>query len=65
MNKRRGRPAEYAEPMHPITTRLPESLSDRVQQIAISRGTSVHQVMREAAAHFVARNRQGSQTSGS
>jgi len=56
--KKRGRPAEYAEPMHPITTRLPESVADRIQQIAVHRGTSVHIVLREAAASFVARNRQ-------
>lgn len=56
--KRRGRPRECDEPMHPVTTRLPESLSDSVQQIALHRGASVHQVMRDAVRYFVATNRQ-------
>lgn len=58
MNGRRGRPRECDEPMHPVTTRLPQSVSDGVQQIAVRRGESVHTIMREAARDFVARNRQ-------
>ncbi|HEX5215768.1 MAG TPA: ribbon-helix-helix protein, CopG family [Vicinamibacterales bacterium] len=55
--KRRGRPALSLEPTHPITSRVPQSHFDSIARLAIRRGVSVHGIVREAIASFVASNR--------
>lgn len=60
--KKRGRPAQFSERMHPVSTRLPESLHDALMRLAIRRGQSVHEIVRNTLSNAVsvARTRQDS-----
>lgn len=43
---KRGRPAQFDEPMRAVWTRLPESVHDQLMRLSIQRGVSVHQLVR-------------------
>lgn len=60
--KRRGRPAEFAEPMHPVTTRIPQSVEQAASRLAVRTGQSLAEVVRGAVTDYVARNRQAVQS---
>ncbi len=54
-----GRPAEFAEPMVPISTRLPASVAAATDRLSMQSGVSVHAIVRQAIAEYVSRNSHG------